>query len=293
MSIFVALILSSAAKGNHIEPSVPTKDACAAEINAAEALFQIPFRVIDGRIYVDVHINGQGPFPFAVDTGASGLGRGDSSLVKTLALPITNRGQSSDGVNVAAVDMTRFESLEIGGYRQVDMEVITRDYSSRLSDEAAIAGIIGRDFFADGTLVIDYPAQRLSFTRAVTLTSDTPNTLAYERPFRVQVQIGSHTTEGQLDTGANVEFVMPRSLFDQVSDAPLTAAENATLTNTSLETQVAKVAGPFRFGGGEIANANVRVSDRFPELLVGARVLQKHKLMIDQRSKLIAICPKI
>ncbi len=128
MSIFVALILSSAAKGNHIEPSVPTKDVCAAEINAAEALFQIPFRVIDGRIYVDVHINGQGPFPFAVDTGASGLGRGDSSLVKTLALPITNRGQSSDGVNVAAVDMTRFESLEIGGYRQVDMEVITRDY---------------------------------------------------------------------------------------------------------------------------------------------------------------------
>lgn len=290
MSMFALIMLTAAAIRNPSEQATPAMDACAAKIDAEEALFQIPFRAIDGRIYVDVRINGQGLFPFAVDTGASGLGRADSSLVRTLALPITNRGQSSDGVNVAAVDMTRFESLEIGGYRKENIEVITRDYSSRLSAEAAISGIIGRDFFADGVLIIDNPARTLSFSRSFELPTGDAQVVTYERPFRIPVTIGNIQTLGQMDTGANVEFLMPKSLFDKVAAGPLQAAENATLTNTSLETQTAIVPGPFRFGGAEIANANVRVAERFPELLIGARVLQYHKILIDQRSKRIAIC---
>lgn len=290
MSMFALIMLTAAAIRNPSEQATPAMDACAAKIDPEEALFQIPFRAIDGRIYVDVRINGQGPFPFAVDTGASGLGRADSSLVRTLALPITNRGQSSDGVNVAAVDMTRFESLEIGGYRKENIEVITRDYSSRLSAEAAISGIIGRDFFADGVLIIDNPARTLSFSRSFELPTGDAQVVTYERPFRIPVTVGNIQTLGQMDTGANVEFLMPKSLFDKVAAGPLQAAENATLTNTSLETQTAIVPGPFRFGGAEIANANVRVAERFPELLIGARVLQYHKILIDQRSKRIAIC---
>ena len=38
------------------------------------------------------------------------------------------------------------------------------------------------------------------------------------------------------------------------------------------------------------ANVEVRVSDRFPELLVGAHALQDAVLMIDQRSQRVALC---
>lgn len=264
-------------------------DVCATNANV-DSLFQVPFRVIDGRIYVDVMVNDKGPFAFAIDTGASGLGRADASLVKALALPLSNSGQTSDGVNVAKVDMTRFESLEIGGYRRENIEVITRDYSSRLTAEAAISGIIGRDFFAEGVLIIDYPGRTLSFSRSLELPSGDPQVVTYKRPFRIPVSIGNVETEGQMDTGANVEFIMPKSLFDKIGGGPLQAAGDATLTNTSLETQTALMPGPFRFGGAEFTNINVRVSERFPELLVGARVLQHHKILIDQRSKRIAVC---
>lgn len=270
--------------------STPTKsDVCRTD-SSAGALFKVPFRVVDGRIYVDVRINNKGPFIFAVDTGASGLGRADASLTKALALPVTQSGLSSDGVATASVDMTRFDSLEIGGFRRDSLEVITRDYSGRLTTEAAISGIIGHDFFADGVLVIDYPTRTLSFNRSMELPSGDAQVVAYERPFRIPVSIGNVETQGQMDTGANVEFVMPKQLFDKVSAGPLQAAGDATLTNTSLETQTALVAGPFRFGGAELSNVNVRVSERFPELLVGARVLQHHKILIDQRSQRIAIC---
>lgn len=264
-------------------------DVCRADADV-DLLFKVPFRVVDGRIYVDVMVNEKGPFAFAIDTGASGLGRSDASLTKALALPIINNGLSSDGVATAKVDMTRFDSIEIGGFRRENLEVITRDYSSRMSAETAISGIIGRDFFADGVLIIDYPAKTLSFSRSMNLSADNAQVVAYERPFRIPVSIGAVVTEGNMDTGANVEFVMPKSLFDKVASGPVQAAENATLTNSSLETQSAKVPGPFRFGGAEVSDVNVRISDRFPELLVGARVLQHHKILIDQRSKRIAIC---
>lgn len=290
MSLSAAFMLSAAVMGGSMESTASSMDVCTAEGKVAETLFQIPFRVIDGRIYVDAMINGRGPYPFAVDTGASGLGRADASLVKALALPLTNNGQTSDGVNVAKVDMTRFESLEIGGYRKENIEVITRDYSSRLSTEAAISGIIGRDFFADGVLIIDYPTRSLSFSRSLELPAGDAQVVTYERPFRIPVSIGNVETQGQMDTGANVEFIMPKSLFDKIGGGPLQAAGDATLTNTSLETQTALVPGPFRFGGAEFTNINVRVSERFPELLVGARVLQHHKILIDQRSKRIAVC---
>ncbi len=284
-SLFAAATITTAC----VHTAAKAVDVCRVDADV-DLLFKVPFRVVDGRIYVDVMVNEKGPFAFAIDTGASGLGRSDASLTKALALPIINNGLSSDGVATAKVDMTRIDSIEIGGFRRENLEVITRDYSSRMSAEAAISGIIGRDFFADGVLIIDYPAKTLSFSRSMDLPADDARVVAYERPFRIPVSIGTVVTEGNMDTGANVEFVMPKSLFDKVEAGPVQAAENATLTNTSLETQTALVPGPFRFGGAEVSNVNVRVSDRFPELLVGARVLQHHKILIDQRSKRIAIC---
>ncbi len=267
-------------------------DACSSGRDAiTDRLVNIPFKVVDGRIYVDARVNGKGPFIFAVDTGASGMGRADASLTTALSLPIKRTGEATDGVNSAAVDMTSFESLELGGLVRRDLEVITRDYNSRMTPEMAIAGIIGRDFFSDGTLIIDYPSKTLSFSRSVSVPAGDKSALPYDRPFRVPITIGGMTVDGQLDTGANVELVMPKSLFAKVAGSPLEAAGDAMLTNTTLKTESSVVRGPFTIGKASLSNVNVRVSDRFPELMVGARALQNFRIMIDQRSKQVAVCP--
>jgi hypothetical protein len=51
------------------------------------------------------------------------------------------------------------------------------------------------------------------------------------------------------------------------------------------------VKGPFRIGAASLSDTEVRVSDRYPELLVGAHALQHFALLIDQRSRRIALCP--
>ena len=85
-TILAGLIAASPADA--AGPDNSPDSACALAKEApAEAVFSLPFRTIDGRIYLDVMVNGEGPFVFALDTGASGMGRADATLAAALNLP--------------------------------------------------------------------------------------------------------------------------------------------------------------------------------------------------------------
>jgi len=290
----VAVLVASAAAfvigGCAVTPAVQ-QDACRlTEVPKGDLVMQMPFEIIDGRVFVQARVNERGPFRFAVDTGASGTARADKSLVSALGLTIHGQASTSDGVQTSNVDTTHLRSLELVGLVRQNLDVITRDYSGRKSPDAAFFGIVGRDFFADGLLIIDYPRKLLSFSRARGLSPTDKNVLTYERAFRVPVSIGALQTEGNLDTGANVTFVLPQALFDKVATAPAVQAGRGQLTNVEIETRRSTVRGPFQIGAATLADVDVRVSDRYPELLVGAHALQHFVLMIDQRSKSIALC---
>lgn len=256
-----------------------------------DAVLSVPFRTHDGRIYVYAQVNETGPFTFAVDTGASGAGRADARLTARLELPMHGTQETSDGVTTAVVNTVKLASLTLGGMTRTNIEVITRDYNSRLSDEAKFDGIIGRKFFEDGLLVIDYPNRRLSFTRRAGLTADSKGVLSYERAFRVPMTVGDVLTEGNLDTGANVAFVVPESLFERVGGGATEAAPSGQLMNSAIDTARATLRGPVRIGAATLENVEVRVSKKYPEVLVGARALQQFTLLIDQRTQTVALCP--
>jgi hypothetical protein len=286
-TLALAIATPQATAGPGGEPA-----ACALVDSAkAGAVLQMPFTVYDGRIYVEARVNGQGPFRFAVDTGASGIGRADASLVARLGLAITGSGETSDAVASAKVGTVRLASLALGGLVRGDVEVITRDYSGKMAPEARFVGILGRAFFEDGLLVIDYPRRMLTFTRGPGLTPGQPGVLGYTRAFRVPVTIGGIATEGNLDTGANVAFVLPKALFDRAGGGALQAAGEGKLTNTVVQTGRAMLHGPFRIGAATLSDVEVRVSEKYPELLVGAHALQHFALLIDQRSSSLALCP--
>jgi len=287
-AVLMALCASTAVATEAAHATTPACQAVAAPKEAFE--MQVPFEVIDGRIYLQARVNGRGPFKFAVDTGASGIGRADSSLVSDLGLALQRPTLNSDGVKTTEADTTRIESLSIGGMAKHDLQVITRDYNSRMSPEAAFAGIVARDFFGDGLLIIDYPRKVLSFSKSLSLDPKHQGVLRYERPFRVPVSIGALQTEGNLDTGANVTFVMPQALFDKVVATPAEPAGKGQLANTQIETKRATVRGPFRIGGATVSGVEVRISDEYPELLVGAHILKNYAVLIDQRSKSVTLC---
>ena len=74
----------------------------------------------------------------------------------------------------ASSTTVQLASIQLGGLMRTDLEVITRDYASRSAADAKFSGILGREFFADGLLVIDFPRKLLSFSRTSTLASVRP-----------------------------------------------------------------------------------------------------------------------
>lgn len=272
-------------------PSHAAREACS-DIDAMRtgALVDTPFELVDGRIYVQADVDGRGPFRFAVDTGASGTARADTRLVMALDLPREGRAANSDGVASTTSETVRLGTLSLQGLRRDDVVAITRDYNTRQSHEAAFDGILARDFFADGLLVIDYPKRRLAYTRTVSLSEDFTDTLAYDKPFRIPVSIGGHEVEAQLDTGANVAIVLPKAVHDAIAPASALTADTLTLTNGDVESRRTRMHGPFRIGTLTLTDVEVRVPERFPAPLVGAHALQDAVVMIDPRTRRVAVC---
>lgn len=256
-----------------------------------EWIVRTPLEVIDGRIYVEADVNGAGPFRFAVDTGASGMGRADSSLVARLGLAVHAQAENSDGVTRSSADVTRLDSVRLQGLVRRDLDVLARDYAGNKPAEEKFSGILAREFFGDGLLVIDYPNRTLSFAHAPALQPGQAGVLAYERAFRIPVSIGDFDTTGNLDTGANVAFVLPAAMHARLGGLAPERAGTGTLSNTQVRADRTMMHGPFRIGGLVITDVEVRVSDRFPELLVGAHALQQAAVVIDQRSRSVLLCP--
>ncbi len=255
----------------------------------ASAVMRVPFEIVSGRIYVPVSVNGAGPYRFMFDSGASGMGRADTSLVNELSIPITGTTTNSDGVNTTTVDLVRLQSVSLGGMTRTNVEVMSRNYS-RGGEAAKMSGIIGRGFFDDGLLIIDYPAQMLVFSRDF-LKSDTEGVLAYQDNFRVPVKIGSEMVMGLLDTGSNLTMHLPRSLYDRIAADPLTPAGEGRRANTVFQLYSTNLRDPVRIGALSVKDVPAMVSDLAPWLNIGAGFLKDYVLALDQRSRLVALCP--
>lgn len=267
------------------------ESACSLAARPGERIIDVPFDVVDGRIYVEVQVNGSGPYRFAIDTGASGMARADARLVRNLALPADTGTRHSDGVQTAQADTVRINALALGGLRHSDVTALTRDYNARQSKDAAFDGILARGFFADGVLIIDYPQRRLQFRRDIDLLPAQPDALAYSRAFRIPVTIGTVTTEAQLDTGANVAMVLPTALFRQAAGTAVTTGDRLTLSHGEVDGGRARLDATVLIGGLALQGLHVRVSDRYPEAVLGAHALQEAVVLIDQRSQQVAVCP--
>lgn len=268
----------------------PARCGGAALRSAGEsAVMRAPFEIVGGRIYVQVMVNGAGPYRFMFDTGASGMGRADTSLVRELSIPIAGTTTNSDGVNTSTIDVVHLRSLSLGGMTRTDVEVLSRDYG-RDHESVRISGIIGREFFADGLLVIDYPARMLLFTRASLRRGD-PGVLAYRDNFHVPVTIGNETVEGSIDTGSNLTMHVPRSVYDRISADPLAPAGEGRRANTVFQLYSTRLHGPVRIGALSASGVQAMVSDRAPRLNIGAGFLQNYALAFDQRRQLVALCP--
>ncbi|HEX8619880.1 MAG TPA: aspartyl protease family protein [Thermoanaerobaculia bacterium] len=259
---------------------------------ARDTLRNMPFELTQSRIYVDAFVNGQGPFRFMVDTGADGVGRVDVRVVEQLGLQVVGSAMNSDNVNAASVQVVRVDELRIGGLVRRAVEVLSRDYNTRLAAGAKpLMGIIGREFFTDPAVTFDYVRAALSVS-AEHLRPDSPDVVSYEQPFELPLKIGQHDGVGHLDTGSTLDMHFPLAWATKlgIRDALQPAGEGRR-ANTVFQLFSAKLPVPVVLAANRVDDVDARFSESATRIHIGGRFLHRNNCVvtIDQQRKLVRV----
>ena len=170
-----------------------------------------------GRITVKVMVNGQGPFPFVVDTGAS-HSTVSPALVKTLGLnPNDSAPIELDGITGSAlVPGVTVNSLEAGTWaiRHQPMPVLWAPVMG------GAEGILGAAGLSEDSLVIDFIHDRVVIAKSVDYSLRTQG-------LRVH---GVRLSDGLLTIDSEVDGIHLKAVVD-------TGAER-TLCNAALEKEL-------------------------------------------------------
>ncbi len=253
------------------------------ELHESKSLEILPFELLHKRPVVPVLVNYKGPFKFAIDLGATGVGRIDTALISLLGLTITGTTQNYDGIHTRTENITGIESIKLGELEFNDVDLMTRNYNSH-------DGLLGRDFFADKLLTINYQAKQIYISNSE-LDVKKVEILAYETPFIVTGSVGNISTEFYLDTGSSLPLLIPTS-FLQENDLSYENTGNvykARRANTMHDINEAHLKEDVQIGEITLRDQLIFHSDIVNRINFGGEVLKDFILTIDPKNKLILL----
>jgi hypothetical protein len=185
---------------------VPPPPAPDFEMAGGRTSTTLPFALINNHIYLDVRLDGQGPFRFLCDTGGANIVTPE--VAKELGLKAegaiegTGVGEKSEDVG-----FTKVGALLVGDTTLKDQVFAVFDLSSlRAVEDVPVQGLIGYEVFKRFIVAIDYEHSRLTLTA--------PSAFAYEGkgtvvPFKfdgtipeVQGEIDGLPGKFHIDTGS-------------------------------------------------------------------------------------------
>jgi predicted aspartyl protease len=142
--------------------TMPERVEAPAEPEAGE----VPFELVGpagAALTVPVHINGQGPFEFVLDTGAT-LTCVDDAIAEQLALP-ERRGVGGVGVGVHGAERVRLvgiDSIRVGEARAFELQACALDLAHAEVIGVAVQGLLGLNFLRNFLVTLDFERNLLT-----------------------------------------------------------------------------------------------------------------------------------
>jgi hypothetical protein len=126
----------------------------------------MPFALIDNRVFVDVRLNGRGPFHFILDTGAGGFAM-YRNVADQLGVRVEDAGEGRGvGEKTVRSGSTRISELRCGDltFTNVAFDVLPVSDSDQVFGTKPVDGIFGQDVFENVVVKHDYLHETLTFT---------------------------------------------------------------------------------------------------------------------------------
>lgn len=243
---------------------------------------------------VEVMVNGKGPFLFAIDTGAGGSLRIDSSLVEKLGLKKSGEVRAGDGSgqNTRTLETVEVDSVKVGGFEFHKLTAPTRNYNTA-PDVAHIDGILGFGLFSGHLLTLDYPGKRVRIEKGELPGVNGKDILALDDSRGIAVvdlNVGEQKIKAHIDSGNMMGgFMLPAAMVEsaQLISEPVVVGRARTLSN-DIEIKQARLKDPIRLGSFEFPQPTV-IYPSLSDANIGGRILSEFSLTFDQKNKRVRL----
>ena len=264
--------------------------ATAAQLAAMDAQGRctVPVKLRHGIPFVQVTLNGRGPFTFAVDTGTSRDAIVSPAVVKALELPFVGRTWLLDlGGRREAVDMVEVETLTLTGREFHNIHAMVHE---PLATIGRYDGVLGFALFQRTVFTLDFPQRCMRLDDVVLAADADPDVVPFSMPRNVPVvavTIGKQVVPAQIDSGGG-GINLPASAasafeFDSATEAPVRA--RSQLSTFLLRAGVMK--GELVLGGQVFKKPFVEINDLAAVANLGAVSLQDFAITFDQSQRLV------
>jgi predicted aspartyl protease len=202
-----ALIASHAlAAADPPAPAPPAAPAAAPQPEGSVATGRDPF----DHLTAPVMLNGQGPFPFVVDTGAS-ISCVSRDLAQRLGLPIQEHRRVHTIVGEKVEPMALVDELRVGVRRERRMAALAIPI-----EEPEVQGVLAVDWIRNQRVTLDFAKGNLEFTSS-----------HIERSEPGRVVVPARRRYGQLT-------IIDAELGERIVNAMVDSGSEASLCNTAL-----------------------------------------------------------
>lgn len=281
-----AFILASApAVLGHPESSGPKRTLLKDTVTA-------PLETRGGKLVVRVKINGKGPFPLLLDTGA-GATVFNADLAKELGLKKTGTTRIGDPSNPTAIEAEVFDvdRIEIGGCAFEGLQAVAWDRAALYKGKDAPRGVLGFPLFADCLIAIDTPGAKLTLSKGE-LEPTAKGVIEYRQSHggipEIDIDLAGTSVATHIDTGATSGLTVKSELAEELplKDKPVVVARARTV-NSEVEVKAATLDGTVVFAGYGISEPEVSFNTIVQGGNLGMEVLGDYILRFDQHQKLV------
>jgi predicted aspartyl protease len=247
----------------------------------------LPTRTVEGFrcLFIEVNINGHGPFRLLVDTGATPLAIApwvaDAAGLKPYAggtvavVGATGKTQTGYVAPVARLESGGFKAEQLWAYLMSSAD------AENFRAFGGMDGFCGLHVFADVVLEIDFPKRQVDVVRPGTVHY--PETAGVRHEDGVVVlELGGKSMRATLDTGFEGTLELPLDLASLRYPAAKRGGQSVTMGGFG-EIEASQVDGEVRLG--PVSWSNPPVTNGLG--LIGSRALQTWKVVVDQHERQI------
>lgn len=253
-----------------------------------------PIRLAEGRVLIDVQLNGQGPFPFAIDTGAVISGVEEPLAVK-LGLPLIRKVRLAK----RQFDLFKVSDLVLGGaMRQQDAALFGLKLDLQGAHGLIAAGIVTSfdstlDFAAlEWRVYPDGGADRTGYSRLTSWIRQDPGANGSRR-IGVEVMLDGAPLKLVVDTGAPKSLILERDVGRRLGywddSRPFAPMPTSRIDGLAPRPARSLRGGLLQIGDTRFEAPIVTVEDRKPiqggfDGILGLPILETMNLAVDRQA---------